>query len=217
MGNRQSNENNENNNKKNNLKENNTNKNNMTDNKNNQNLTESEQSSITVGSDINTREGNANIGNAAGDNADYSNKRKSIVERPKDNYGATFAGGTVTFGGGQNLLGGKNDNVSQTNNYADESNKYESAKIKREGLVSVAMAKLGKDIESIKILFEILPSVEEIVKKGKKWEYDINLHLKIESLESKLSNIRDICQAQAEETRLEMRQQQELVAQQQQN
>ncbi|KLL04869.1 MAG: hypothetical protein MRERV_10c050 [Mycoplasmataceae bacterium RV_VA103A] len=180
--------------------------NNMTEpNNNNSNLITNEQPSLTTSS-VDTREGNLNMGNQVkGNNANLSSNRRSTE------YSGHFH---FTGSKSQNVLG--NDNkLTQNNNEVDNEGKVVVARLKRETLVKDAMTKLAQDLDSIKILFEILPTVKEKVKQEVEWEYDFDLYQKVASLESKLANVREICQAQAEETRLEIKI--ELLAQQEQN
>ena len=125
----------------NNLKENINN--NMTEpNKDNQNLANNEQPSIGA-NDINTRKGNANIGNTARDNADFKS-----IESQYNNPG-TF-NGPVSQGG--------NSRAVQNNSNADKESRlsleFERAKTQKKGLEDKAKNKLkaSNDKESQKLL-----------------------------------------------------------------
>ncbi|CAG8459794.1 6986_t:CDS:10 [Racocetra persica] len=129
--------------------------NNMTEpNNNNSNLITNEQPSLTTSS-VDTREGNLNMGNQVkGNNANLSSNRRSTE------YSGHFH---FTGSKSQNVLG--NDNkLTQNNNEVDNEGKVVVARLKRETLVKDAMTKLAQDLDSIKILFEILPTVKEKVK-----------------------------------------------------
>lgn len=189
--------------------------NNMTEPKNNPNPITNEQPSLTAG-DMDTKEGNLNLANQVkGNNADLSSRRRS-----------TGYSGTFNFSGSksQNVLGSDNY-ATQNNNEIDNESRLllelERVKRQRQDLENKAKSKLDKDGK--KLLREILSIVRTHVKAKEDWKDGSAKDLlweKIDNLEEKeqLANneIEELCQVQAEETKLEMRQE-ALIAQQLQN
>jgi hypothetical protein len=177
-------------------------------NKNKLKKIENNQPSITVGSDVNTKEGNANLGNTTGDNADFSNRRKSMIEQKGDHSGATIGGtGTVNFTGGQNVLGGNNRDFTQNNNYNNTKSKLQGL----EDEINNKIDKLYNTNEDKKkklkiLLWKIGDGIWEHVEKGTKWQRDWELNEKIEDLGNHLGDvglIKSFCKEKVEEARLE--------------